>query len=57
MENNINEVVVEGLTPEDFSLLLDLVENAPITIRDSKYEEVLRVRNKIKEIVTFLRID
>lgn len=57
MENNISEVIVEGLTPEDFSLLLNLVEVIPITIRDNRYEEVLRIRNKIKEIVTFLRTD
>lgn len=57
MEDNIDEIVVEGLTPEDFSLLQEVIEKMPITIDSGRYDEIYKLYKKISEIVTFLSAD
>lgn len=57
MEDNIDEIVVEGLTPEDFSLLQEVIEKMPITIGSGRYDEIYKLHKKISEIVTFLSAD
>ena len=54
----MDELVVNGVTPEDFKILQKLIESYPFTISsDLGYAEVFPLYNKINQIVEALQSD
>ncbi len=51
----MEELVVEGLTPEDFKTLRDILKTYRTSLRDSiSFEDIINLYNKINEIVVCL---
>lgn len=51
----MDELLVEGLTPEDFNLMLNIIKSYKISIGDDiAYTDLINLHNKIKEIVDCL---
>ena len=54
----MDELVVNGVTPEDFKILQKLIESYPFTLSsDLGYAEVFPLYNKINQIVEALQSD
>jgi hypothetical protein len=54
MHNDIKEVIVEGLTVEDFNIILQLIESYPITIVDPKLQHIQSLHQKIQHLVDYV---
>jgi hypothetical protein len=54
MYNDIKEVIVEGLTVEDFNIILQLIESYPITIVDPKLQHIQSLHQKIQHLVDYV---
>jgi len=54
MYNDIKEVIVEGLTVEDFNIILQLIESYPITIVDPKLQHIQLLHQKIQHLVDYV---
>lgn len=51
----MEELVVEGLTPEDFRTLRDVLKTYRVSLCDSiSFEDIINLYNKINEIVVCL---
>lgn len=55
METYNKEVVVDTLTPEDIEILLDVLDNTSVSLKDSvRYSELLAVRSKLIYILNLV---
>jgi len=54
-QEEVNEVVVEGLTPEDFILMSQIIEKYPMTVTYNNHSDVRSLYLKINEIVSYLQ--
>lgn len=51
----MEELVIEGLAPEDFKLLENILKSYKVSLNDSiSYIDIVNIYNKIKEIVDCL---
>ena len=51
----MEELIVEGLTPEDFRLLRDMLKEYRVSLNDSiSFVDIINLYNKINEIVDCL---
>lgn len=55
METYNKEVVVDTLTPEDIELLLEVLDNTSISLKDSvRYSELYSLRSKLIYILNLV---
>lgn len=55
METYTKEVVVDTLTLEDIELLLDVLDNTSISLKDSvRYDELHSIRSKLIHILNLI---
>ncbi|MGA1049065.1 MAG: hypothetical protein ACO3UU_13740 [Minisyncoccia bacterium] len=51
----MEELIVEGLTPQDFKLLVDILKSYKVSLNDNiSYIDVLNLYKKLSEIVNCL---
>lgn len=51
----MEELLIEGLTPEDFRLIKKIVESYKVSLTDTvSFSDILNVHGKLKEIVDCL---
>lgn len=54
-QDNMDELVVEGLTPEDFKLVQAILKSYKVSLCDTiSFEDVNNLYSKISEIVNYL---
>lgn len=55
METYNKEVVVDTLTPKDIEILLDVLDNTPVSLKDSvRYNELYQIRSKLIHILNLI---
>jgi hypothetical protein len=57
-QDNINEVIVEGLTPEDFILISEIIEKYPLNIVNfNEINNINSLYQKISQIISYISED